>query len=257
MSQGCICYLVRHTPKDVQDLVEGLKQLQKNYLNKFPCPVHVFHEAELTSDMQAQILGAGVDLALHLIVFKAPLHVDKLAPRALGYRHMCRFFSDAIFWQPAVRQTRYYMRLDTDSRTPYPINYDLFEHMAKHDYKYGYIATLVDKPQYYQGLWSLVSRYLETKEPTLVPINSIQEGKCYYTNFEICESAWFRAEAWVSYFECIDNDGGIYRHRWGDHTIRYLGVNLFMPAKHIHQFTDVPYVHHKAYNMSHGTPKRG
>ena len=260
-TKGYICYLVRHTDADIANLVTGLQQLQANYLAQFPCPVHMYHEAGLTKEMQQRILDVGVPLTFHQLQFEIPPKMaymrDHLLPQQVGYRHMCRFFTNNIFWEPALQDVKYYMRLDTDSFTPKPITYDLFDHMDQHGYKYGYITTEMDAPHYYSGLQSSIAQYLESASvPTLEPISEIEDGRCYYTNFEICEVAWFREEPWVSYFKWIDEDGGIYRQRWGDHIIRYLGLHLFMPQAQIHQFRDVPYLHYRPYNIPGPGPIR-
>ncbi len=66
----------------------------------------------------------------------------------------------------------------------------------------------------------------------------------YYTNFEICNIKWFMGEAYMKFFDYIDQIGGIYTGRWGDAPIRYIGVQMLMNGNEKFDFSQsIPYRH--------------
>jgi hypothetical protein len=251
-NNGCVCYLANHTPKAVSDLVQSLQGLQKYYRRSYPCRVLIFHEAEMTQDMKSTITHAAPGLQLLEIKFPdAPASVAGLSAGAIGYRHMCHFFANDIFYHEALQPYAYYMRLDTDSQILGPINYDIFDSMAANNQKYGYITEFMDQPSVADGLWPCVQKYLDT-HPEVKPLKQlytdILQYRCYYTNFEVCNIAWFKQGEWPAMFRAVDEAGGIYTIRWGDHIIRFIGVNMFMQKAEIRHFKDIKYWHQGAFN---------
>ena len=250
---GCICYLANHTRKAMDDIVLGLDSLQQHYRRRFPCPVYIFHEPEMTHEMRGRIRDVVTDVQFIEIRFPpAPPGLDTtLTAQAVGYRHMCHWFANDIFHHPVMARHKYYMRLDTDSQLLGPVNYDLFEYMDTHGCVYGYITEFQDQPSCAGGLWPLVRDYLAA-HPEIKPVHElykdIPEYRCYYTNFELCRTDWFRQEPWATYFKAVDDAGGIYSIRWGDHIIRYIGVRLFLQDKEVHHFRDIKYFHQGSFN---------
>ena len=58
-----------------------------------------------------------------------------------------------------------------------------------------------------------------------------RRGRVYYTNFEINQVAFFQSSKWQNYFDHLDKTGGFYTKRWGDHILRYIGVNSLVHRK--------------------------
>lgn len=247
---GCFCYLVNHSGSNsVDTCIKSLTLLNENYLDKFTTSVILLHEEGLTDQMQERLVNSSnAPLTFVLIPFETPAHIKKtIRGWGVGYLNMCRFFANDIFKQPILDNFEYYCRLDTDSFILSPVLSDIFEDAKNNNIKYGYINDSIrDIPKYTVGLWELAQKFI--KEHEEIPVYSklysdIEENRLYYTNFELCHIPWFRSDIWKSFFEVIDNDGGIYRHRWGDHVIRYIGVRLFMPPEQIKRITSVHYSH--------------
>ena len=227
--KGCFVYLVNHTDRAVEDGVRSLALLQANYLDRFPTPVLLFHEAHLTDEMKQQLTASAR-------VRFVPVDFSSY-PEGVGYKHMCRFFAGKIFHQPALADFDYYCRLDTDSFINAPIQYDLFDCAQQTGTWYGYLNDAIqDNLAYCQGLWDAARRFG-------ISTAGIPEGRLYYTNFEVCYLPWFRGNPWQAFFEFLDDAGGIYTYRWGDHTIRYIGVKAFMEPERVKQFTGIAYSH--------------
>ena len=250
---GCFCYLVNHSPKGVSDFITSLKLLKHNYLDRCDTPVIAFHEAGLTCQDQI-VAESKVQPVFVLVDFKVPACVDpaRICGERLGYMHMCHFFANDIFNHPALNDFEYYCRLDTDSFILSPVTLDIFQWAKRHGCKYGFIDdSITDCPSFFPGLWSTGAKFAEQhpEYPTYAKLYSdIPEGRVYYTNFELCHKPWFQQAPWVPYFDTIDKAGGIYYHRWGDHTIRYMGVRLFMPPEQIKRVTFIHYRHTFEYN---------
>jgi len=248
MPTGCICYLVRSTEKDLEDFIFSLISVRDNYLNEHPCDIIAFREKNLTEPMRKHVLDAtGVALRYVELEFHLPEGIT-LGPDTAGYRHMCHFFANDIFHREELKPYTYYMRLDTDSSFPSPISFDIFNWMHSHKVKYGYITTqFSDCVHYAVGLWPHFAEFVKAnpKIKTYKELyTDIPELRVFYTNFEVCKLSWFRKSPWVDFFSWVDKAQGIYLARWGDHTIRYAGVNLFMkpdrikkvPIHYHHQF---------------------
>jgi hypothetical protein len=169
----------------------------------------------------------------------------------MGYRFMCRLFSHPIF--EIAKEYEYYMRLDTDSFILSPINYDPFEWAKNNNVYYSYIEPAVqfDHPDVSYGLNEFIKNKInEFNISTLRNINTLEQGKLYYTNFELCKVDWFiNNKNWNWFFKMIDESGMIFMRRWGDHIIRYLGINLFMNPENIIPIKNFHYQHGAEYKV--------
>ena len=254
MSKGCFCYLVNHTQKGVDEFIQSLRLLRVNYLDRYPTPVIAFHESALMC--QDRICReSGVRPVFVPIEFRLPDHIDRtrICGERMGYMHMCHFFANDIFHHPALDGFEYYCRLDTDSFILSPVGRDLFSWAKASGCQYGFIDdSITDFCGFIPGLWATGAKFCadSPQYQTYAKLYSeIPEGRVYYTNFELCRRDWFRQAPWVPYFEAIERAGGIYYHRWGDHTIRYMGVRLFMPPGQIRRVTFIHYRHTFEYNV--------
>ena len=247
---GCFCYLVNHSGNNsIGNCIQSLRLLNTNYLQKFPTPVICFHETGLTNEMKQVLINhTQVPLTFVHIDFSTPSHITEInAGWRIGYMHMCQFFANRIFHQPILDDFEYYCRLDTDSYILSPVQSNIFEDAKRSDTYYGFINdSLRDDPPYVIGLWETAKKFIEAHPE--IPIYSklytdIEERRLYYTNFEMCNISWFKQDTWQKFFEEVDKAGGIYKYRWGDHIIRYIGVRSFMSPEHIRRVTNVHYSH--------------
>ncbi len=255
---GVILYLARSSQADVADLIKSLKLLRKNFLKRFSYPVIVFVEESFTSEWKKLIQkDAGIRCRFETVRFEVPSFLAGeqfpeyvLEPKfKMGYRHMCRFFSGVIYRHPALRDFKWYWRLDTDSFVFGRVKYDPFKFMQKHGLRYGYPVISEDNPVVTEGLWDVTKKYIREKgiEPAFLSKYLDERGDwnraMFYTNFEISDLDFWRSEAYQDYFDRLDRSGGIYRHRWGDAPIHLLGVAMLMPEEQTHRFQDIPYQH--------------
>lgn len=254
-----IIYLLRESPTDLKLFEKSIELLAKNFLPTNNYPIIVFHEGIKEQYFKKVSDTYSVKFELQEIQFSIPEHLDKSTipekiivpgiknPFSIGYRHMCRFYAGEMYKQDILKGTDYYLRLDNDSFFLSPVSYDIFKYMDNNDYVYGYHEIVDDNPIVFEGLWEKSEKYSLNKA-IKKPFNQITYGKAYYTNFEIAKFNWFLEKDYMDYYNFIDLDGGIYKKRWGDHVIRYIGVNMFLDDKLKHSFSDLPYKHGNIFN---------
>lgn len=178
-----------------------------------------------------------------LVDFSAvPPALADVPPAQRGYRHMCHFFANDIFFRPELRKYDYYMRLDDDSFILSPLKFNVFEHMRRNGKKYAYRVVLNDRPHVCAGLGELVKEYFASRNIRLA-CKLPPPYKLFYTNFEICDLEWFRGNPWQDYFAAVDEAEGIWRNRWGDAPIRYYGVANLLPARALWCVKELHYRH--------------
>ena len=262
-NKNCIVYLVRSTKEDIEGLNKSLELISKNLLPfTKKVDILIFHEDSLEEFKSSIIKVPGI--IFHKIQFNLPNYSEDIKAKipeyyphpthgngpiawghpgfTMGYRHMCRFFAGDIFNNDIIQQYDYYMRLDTDSFILSPLNFDIFDWAKDNKCFYGYIEPAVqyDNPKVAEGLSAKVREKYS---------NNIPEFLLYYTNFELVYIPWFRDSKYMEFYNYIDALGGIYTNRWGDHIIRFLGVNLFMNKENIIPVKGFTYQHGAVYNI--------
>ncbi len=260
---NCVIYLVRSSQEDVDMFNKSLDLLENNLL-KFTEYTDVIVFVEDSFQEYKSKVKTNLKLRYEPIEFKVPDYPEDIASEIpefyphpthgngpvayghpgfpMGYRHMCRMFSGDLYNIDFLKEYDYYLRLDTDSYIHTPLGYDIFKWAEKEECYYGFVAPAVqkDNPKVIEGLWEFVN--------DLYP-NEIPEGMMFYTNFELGKMDWFLTSEYMNFCNAIDECGGIYTKRWGDAPIKYLGINLFMPQKHIVPVHGFTYQHGATYNV--------
>ena len=273
--KDCFVYKLGPELRHLTDLIHSLQLLQRNYLDRFPTDVLVFHEGAFPQQLQLQQNMvesasphcAGVPIKWVRVFHQTPPDVGlsriDTSRFSLNYRHMIRFMMNELFRHPALDGYDYLCRIDTDSFIQSPVQLNIFDEMRRRNAWYGFMNdTITEVPEYTVGLYEAVEDFLREmrwgEDAIDERIDYYGEGKLYYTNFEVCKVDWFRGAGafeltslWPVFFAHMDKTNGIYYHRWSDCTMRYLGVNLFMPQEKIMHVDFIDYNH-----QGHGCKKR-
>jgi hypothetical protein len=266
--KNAIVILLNNQEKDIFFFRKSFPFLIKNYLSKFPCKLILLHESDFPAEEKELIWNyycenlKDCNLDFFQIDFKIPDHpkniIDKIPeyvphpdfPNAngfgMGYRHMCRFFAGDIFKLDILKDYKYVLRLDTDSFLV-DVKYNLFDRMASTESKYGYINIQYDHPKLIDELWSFSKDYFKEKEIYTDVFKPPHIGRVFYTNFEIFDMDFFKQPDYMDFFNKIDESGGIYLYRWGDHCIRYIALNCLLEKSKMLFFNDVDYFHSERY----------
>ncbi|MFZ3060709.1 MAG: hypothetical protein WA102_13365 [Candidatus Methanoperedens sp.] len=261
--KAVILYLARSKRKDIASLKRSLSLLDINFNDKFNYPVIIFHE-DFNENLMEEIRKATrSNLKFEKVEFKVPdflkkedipefIYVDGFE-FSMGYRHMCRFFSGLIYQNPALKDYDYYWRLDTDSFLLDKVDYDVFRFMQENNYIYGHIHTGIDNPAVVSGLWNITEKYIEEYniQPTFLlkfTSGGIWDMTVFGTNFEISKMDFWCSRDFMDYFNYLDRAGGIYKYRWGDESIHFFAISMFIPENQVHKFSDIAYQHQSFIN---------
>jgi alpha 1,2-mannosyltransferase len=258
-----IIYLLKNDKKEIGMLFQSLKLLKQNFLPNNNYPIVIIHDEEIEDEIFTQLKSySDVDFETILISFDSDDYKSKtigvpeyvMVPGidrgfGIGYRHMCRFYSYGLYQIPQLQDTNYYLRLDCDSYFVSPVTYDIFKHMEEGRFVYGYNQITTDNPLVSKNLWEVSKEYSKTTTVLKTPIDEVTQYNVYYTNFEIAKFDWFSNSGYKDYFEFLDEQNGIYEYRWGDHCIKYLGVEMFLEdSKKSH--INLPYRHGNIFEIN-------
>lgn len=172
-----------------------------------------------------------------------------------SYHHMCRFQSGYYFTHPLMMQYKYSWRVEPGIKILCYQNSDPFKTMREKDLIYGFNISPRELPRTIHGLWKTVKKFISTGDnKKYINPNNLEKfittsimkhyNTCHFwTNFEITNMDWLRAEAYVNFFNYLDRAGGFYYERWGDAPIRSIALSLFASKDKIHFFNEIGYYH--------------
>uniref|UniRef100_A0A0G4FFY6 Nucleotide-diphospho-sugar transferase domain-containing protein n=1 Tax=Chromera velia CCMP2878 TaxID=1169474 RepID=A0A0G4FFY6_9ALVE len=179
-----------------------------------------------------------------------------------GYRHMCRFFAFEMPSHAALQKYRYVWRIDGDALyiCPMALERDPFRVMQQRGGAYGWTVTMYEEPRRSaDSLWKAVRDFAEVEERRgalpggRASVRRLYKkwgtvwgsySRCHYwNNFEILDLEPFRSDSWKRLAKHLEDEGGVWRDRWGDALIRTLGVALLFDDSEVLQFGHVGYNH--------------
>ncbi|KAI9571530.1 glycosyltransferase family 15 protein [Boletus coccyginus] len=202
------------------------------------------------------------------------------------YRNMCRFNSGYFFRHELLQPYKWYWRVEPDVRYFCDTDYDPFLFMEDNNKIYGTCQQIVDQvilPTYLSPisgftismpdweptiptLWSSIQEFATENPQYLHPDNSMDflsdnSGETYnlchfWSNFEIADMDFWRSEAYMKYFEFLEEKGGFYYERWGDAPVHSIAVSLFAGKDQIHFFKDIGYRHSPFQHCPQGSDWR-
>ena len=172
---------------------------------------------------------------------------------SLPYRHMCRFNSGFFFRHPLLQGYDYYWRVEPNVDYTCDIDYDPFVFMQKTGKEYGFTVTLHEYQETIPTLWKTTQDFVKQNPSLLHPQNILKSfltnedgsyNRCHFwSNFEIASLKFLRSEAYLKYFDFLDQAGGFFYERWGDAPVHSIAAAMFLPKEKIHFFDDIGYFH--------------
>lgn len=175
-----------------------------------------------------------------------------------SYRHMCRYESGFFWRHELMMDYDYYWRVEPDIKIYCDIDYDVFKWMSDNNKAYGFTISLPEYKETIPTLWDVTKKFIK-ENPQHIAKNNLMEwistdngetynGCHFWSNFEIASLKLWRSEAYTSYFETLDKNGGFFYERWGDAPIHSIAAALFLQKDQIHFFDDVGYYHVPFHN---------
>jgi len=197
--------------------------------NASPFPV-VFHELDFSFERQDKAIQPGIDM------------------RGFRYRKMCTFWLKSFFDLDILPE--YVMRLDSDTCLTSNLTVDPFKYMHENQMDYMWHSTFAEPANVLVNLSDFVMRHPgrpntdHKHDPlTLWMDDTLQKMQVFSTNLEWFRMSAFRREEIVEWIEDIDQDGGVYRHRWGDAPLRTILATQFFNSSQVGRFCDFSYNH--------------
>ncbi|KAL1406886.1 hypothetical protein Q8F55_006298 [Vanrija albida] len=187
---------------------------------------------------------------------------------SVPYRNMCRFNSGFFYRHPLLDDYDYYWRMEPSVKYFCDLDYDPFLLMQEQGKQYGFTLSLYEYIETIPTLWNATKEFIQLHPEFVAEGNSMDflssdGGETYnlchfWSNFEIGDLNLWRSDAYMKYFQFLDDKGGFYYERWGDAPVHSIAAALFLPKEKIHWFDDIGYRHdpfqHCPQNDAH---KRG
>ena len=174
----------------------------------------------------------------------------------VSYHQMCRWNSGLFYKHPALKDTRWYWRVEPKVHFFCDVDYDVFRWMEDNNKTYGFNINLYDAPNSIPSLYPETQKFIAAHPEYLHP-NSAREwvedskrrpdqnkkaggySTCHFwSNFEIGDMDFWRGEAYEDYFEHLDRAGGFFYERWGDAPVHSIALGLFEDKSKIHWYVD-------------------
>ncbi|MCJ1278987.1 hypothetical protein MMC21_006808 [Puttea exsequens] len=193
----------------------------------------------------------------------------------VSYHQMCRWNSGMFYKHPALKEIRYYWRVEPKVHFFCDVDYDIFRWMQDNNKTYGFTINLYDAPQSIPSLWPETQKFLaahpEYEHPNNArewvvdsarrPENNIKANgfsTCHFwSNFEIADMEFWRSKPYEDYFEHLDRAGGFFYERWGDAPVHSIALGLFEDKSKIHWFRDIGYQHIPYFNCPNSDKCKG
>ncbi|KIP04630.1 glycosyltransferase family 15 protein [Phlebiopsis gigantea 11061_1 CR5-6] len=269
-ANATILMLARNS--DVDSAIRSVRELEDKFNSKFQYPWTFLNEEPFSDEFKTRVsnvISGPVEFGLiprehwyqpeWVDEAKATAGRDKMVQDniiyggSVSYRNMCRFNSGFFFRHPIVERYRWYWRVEPDVHFHCDTSYDPFLYMEDNNKVYGFTITMYEYHATIPSLWDTVKKFTAENPQYVVEGNAMNYmsddgGKSYnlchfWSNFEIADMDFWRSEAYMKYFEYLDQTGGFYYERWGDAPVHSIGAALFAKKEQIHFFDDIGYEH--------------
>ena len=275
--KGCINYISsRHLC-----IEHSLKSLWDNYNKKHNYPVYVYYFDDIYDDesLRSRITRHNdQQVAFRSVPYKTPEFLkeeelfynrtDLWYPRTRfsihrkGYLHMCHFTSNMYGYENTdFHLYDYIMTHDDEAGYTQEMPYDPFEVMASRPESIGAFAVnqRLKNGHPHQGhldtrvgLWDFTKTFIEANQITpksevlQLLLNETNAEKLYHyikwCDTYVIKTEMFKCELWKKWITAINENGGIYKYRWGDNEI--ITLFSYMYNEQIYNFKTVEEKYH-------------
>ncbi|KAL8951471.1 MAG: hypothetical protein Q9222_002548 [Ikaeria aurantiellina] len=289
-----ILSLVRNS--EVDGMVQSMQDLERTFNHKFNYPWTFFNDVPFTEEFKTRTQAETKAACHYELIPKEHWDVpswinDDLFQESakmleeqdiqyasmISYHQMCRWNSGLFYHHPALKNTRYYWRVEPKVHFFCDIDYDVFRYMQDHNKTYGFTINLYDAPQSMPTLWPETLKFMEA-HPEYIKDNDTNSrawledkerrpehnekaggySTCHFwSNFEIADMEFWRSRAYEDYFNHLDRAGGFFYERWGDAPVHSIALGLFEDRSRIHWFRDIGYQHIPYFNCPNSPKCKG
>jgi mannosyltransferase len=287
-----ILALVRN--EEVDDMVQSMIDLEATWNHKFNYPWTFFNDKEFTEEFKRKTSAVTkakcnyeliptehwakpdwIDQQVFDASAKVLEHKGVQYAKMMSYHQMCRWNSGLFYKHPALRDVRYYWRVEPKVHFFCDVDYDVFAYMQDNNKTYGFTITLYDDPKTLPTLWPETVKFL-ADHPEYLHENSAFKwvtddvrrplhnknaqgySTCHFwSNFEVADMDFWRSQPYEDYFKHLDRAGGFFYERWGDAPVHSIALGLFEDSSKIHWFRDIGYQHIPFFNCPNSPKCKG
>jgi len=168
----------------------------------------------------------------------------------------------SFFRHELLKDIKYYWRVEPDVHFYCDVDFDPFLVMQDNNKLYGFTISLHEYETTIATLWEATKEFIHQYPQYLPEGNALKfvsddggntYNRCHFwSNFEIADLDLWRSEAYMKYFEFLDQKGGFYYERWGDAPVHSIGAALFAKKEQIHFFEPIGYRHNPFIHCPEG-----
>jgi len=172
---------------------------------------------------------------------------------SISYRHMCRFESGFFFQHELLADYEQYWRVEPSIKLFCDVNFDPFMLMKEQNKKYGFVLSLYEYVETIPTLWDTTKKFIKEYPQHIAEGNAMKflsddNGESYnhchfWSNFEIGNLNFLRSQAYLDFFNYLDQAGGFFYERWGDAPVHSIAAALLLKKEEIHFFNEIAYWH--------------
>ncbi|KAI9850598.1 MAG: hypothetical protein M1838_005383 [Thelocarpon superellum] len=283
--------LVRN--EELDGMLQSMTELEKTWNHKFNYPWTFFNDVEFSAEFKRRTQAATNAVCNYHVIprehwdFPSWINKDLYEESAQllkeqdvqywdnpSYHQMCRWNSGMFYRHPALKNVRWYWRVEPKVHFFCDVDYDVFRWMEDHNKTYGFTINIYDSPPSIPTLWPETEKFLASHPEYLHPNNAMDwltdasrpdhhaqahgYSTCHFwSNFEIGDMDFWRGQAYEDYFNHLDRAGGFFYERWGDAPVHSIALGLFADASKIHWFRDIGYNHIPFINCPNSPKCRG
>ena len=244
----------------------SIKSLWDNFNHKYDYPVyvHYFDDIYDNQDFQESIRNStSQNVHFVSVPYKTPSFLkeedmfynrkdiwyaaNSFPIQRKGYLHMCNFTSNMFGYEnTALHEYDYIMTHDDESGYTMPLPYNPFQVMSNREEPMG--AYIVGKrlkngaPHQGHfdtrvGLWDFTKNFLTKNNitPKSKSLNDLLSDENAENNFHLLDwcdtyvikTEMFKSSMWKKWISAVNEDGGIYKYRWGDNEIISLFAHIY------------------------------
>ncbi|KAF7559053.1 hypothetical protein G7046_g5105 [Stylonectria norvegica] len=284
--------LVRN--EEVDDMVQSMLDLERTWNSKFNYPWTFFNDVPFSEEFKKKTSAATKAKCNYELIpdehWDTPSWIDDQIyaestkvleekgvqyAKMISYHKMCRWNSGLFYKHPALKDTRYYWRVEPNVHFFCDVDYDVFRYMHDNNKTYGFTINLYDDPKTVPTLWPETVKFLAEHPDYLHDTSAMKwvtddvrrpdhnkkahgYSTCHFwSNFEVGDMAFWRSKKYEDYFNHLDRTGGFFYERWGDAPVHSIALGLFEDASKIHWFRDIGYQHIPFFNCPNSPKCKG
>ncbi|KAJ6438627.1 alpha-1,2 mannosyltransferase KTR1 [Purpureocillium lavendulum] len=264
--------LVRNS--EVDDMVQSMEDLERTWNHKFNYPWTFFNDEPFSEEFKKKTQAVTKAKCNYELIPKdhwaTPSWIDDAVydestsilaesgvqyAKKVSYHQMCRWNSGMFYKHPALKDIRYYWRVEPKVHFFCDVDYDVFAYMYDNNKTYGFTITLYDDPKTLPTLWPETVKFL-ADNPHYAPRddkglawlsddmrrpdhNKQAQGysTCHFwSNFEVADMEFWRSQVYEDYFNHLDRAGGFFYERWGDAPVHSIALGLWEDSSKIHWY---------------------